>query len=134
MRERYVRLRPTSCGRASGAELPRKPRRAQTARPLVEPGEQDEQPLALGPQALDAREEERGVDDLARLREAPCRPVDPPPLERRRVVAVDREQERRLDRTGAESVHADAVARELHRELAGQREDGSLGGGVRDLR
>jgi hypothetical protein len=60
--------------------------------------------------------------------------VHAPPLERRRVVAEDVEQERRLDRPGAERVHADPLPRELHRELAAEREHGPLRRGVGDLR
>ena len=71
---------------------------------------------------------------ISRGFEAARRPVDPPALERRRVVAEDREQERRLDRPGAERVHAHALARELDAELARHREHRALRRRVRDLR
>ncbi len=94
--------------------------------------DEERRPVHVG--GLVAREEQRAVDDLARLREPAHRPVDPPPLERRGVVAEDAQQERRLDRARAERVDADALPRELHRELAAHREHGALRGAVGDLR
>ena len=51
-----------------------------------------------------------------------------------RIVAQMREQERRLHRSRAERVDANALSGELHAELAAHREDGALRRGVRDLR
>src|SRR4249919_48774 len=83
---------------------------------------------------LVGREEERGIDDLARLAETPCGPVHLATGKRSRVVAEDREEERRLDRAWAEGVHADPLTRELHAELLAHREHGPLRRRVRDLR
>ena len=68
------------------------------------------------------------------LREPPHRPVHAPALERGRVVAEDVQQQRRLDRPGAERVDAHALPGELHRELAAHRQHGALRRRVGDLR
>src|ERR687888_1191213 len=79
-------------------------------------------------------EEECGVRDLPRRREPSHREVHAPTLEGRRVLLEEAKQHRRLDRARAERVHPDPAARELNRELAGQREDGALRRRVGDLR
>jgi hypothetical protein len=60
--------------------------------------------------------------------------VDAPPLERGRIAAVDREQQRRLDWARTERVHTDVLARELYGELSRHRQDGALRGRIGDLR
>src|SRR3954470_5778661 len=67
----------------------------------------DEEGRAVDVRRFVARKEERGVDDLARLRKPADGDVYEPPLRRLRIVAPDALQQRRLHRPGAERVHAD---------------------------
>ena len=81
-----------------------------------------------------AREERDRGRDLGRLGEAAHRDVHEPP---RRALGIRGEElfeQRRVHRAGAQRVDADAVAGELHAELAAQREHAALRRGVRDLR
>jgi hypothetical protein len=75
-----------------------------------------------------------GVGELDRLREAPHRHVHHPPRRLLRVVGVELAQQRRVDRAGAERVDAHAAPRELHPELARQRQHAALRRRVGDLR
>src|SRR3954466_8828613 len=93
----------------------------------------DEEGCAVHVRRLVARKEERAGRDLARLREAAGRPVDPPPFERGWIVAEDVQEQRRLDRARAERVDADVLARELDCQLAAHREHGALRRRVGDL-
>ena len=81
-----------------------------------------------------AGEEQRRVGDLSRRREPAHRQVDAPPLVRGGVVGEQAHEQRRLHRPGAQRVDANALARELHRELATHREHRALRRCVPDLR
>src|SRR5579875_618156 len=79
-------------------------------------------------------EEQDGVRNLARLGEATHRDVHHAPLGLHRVGGVELAQERRVDRSRAERVDADAALGELDAELPREGEHAALGGGVGDLR
>src|SRR3954454_18542365 len=77
-----------------------------------------------------AGEEEGGFGDLLGFAETAHRDVDEALGGAFGVLGEELLEEGGIDRAGAEGVDADAAAGELDAELAGEREDGALGGGV----
>src|SRR5262249_475172 len=83
---------------------------------------------------LVAREQEGRVHELSGSRKATGRYVNEPAPRGLRILAPDPLQQRRLDRARTEGVDADALSRELHTELAAEREHRALRRSVGDLR
>src|SRR2546427_415429 len=77
----------------------------------------DEERRRVHVRGLVAREEERRIHDLARLRHPPHRHVDEPAFRSARRLAPDAEQQRRLNRSRAQRVDSHALPRKLHAEL-----------------
>ena len=75
-----------------------------------------------------------GVGDLVGVGEAAHRDVHQPPGRPLRVLGEQLAQQRGVDRPGAQRVDPDALAGELHAELAAHREHAALARGVGDLR
>src|SRR5919106_2553587 len=96
------------------------------------PVHQERRPVHI--RGLVAREEERAVGDLPRLREPPHRQVHEAALERAGALVEEAHEEGGLDRAGAEGVDADAATGELDGELAAHREHRPFRRRVRDLR
>src|ERR1700704_5358269 len=92
----------------------------------------DDQLRARHERRFVARQEQRDVGDLARLRDPSERDPGLELLADR--VGQIRRLERRVDDPGVDHVAADLVARELDRQRLGQRDQGTLRRGVRVLR